>query len=52
MEKKHKERLRERFGSLLDGKIIIVLDISDDYQYMDVELIEILETSVSAYLDL
>ena len=52
MEKKHKERLRERFGSLLDGKKIIVLDISDDYQYMDVELIEILETSVSAYLDL
>jgi predicted protein tyrosine phosphatase len=51
MEKKHKERLREKFGALIDSKKIIVLDIPDEYQYMDSELIEILETSVSAYMD-
>jgi protein-tyrosine phosphatase len=51
MEKKHRERLREKFGSLTDDKDIIILDIQDDYKYMDAELIEILETSVSPYLD-
>lgn len=35
MEKHHKEKLRERFGQLLDDKEMIVLDIADDYQYMD-----------------
>lgn len=51
MEKKHKIRLADKFGSLLDGKEIITLDIQDDYEYMDPELIEILKTSVSPYLD-
>ena len=52
MEKKHKERLKEKFGSLTDDKDIIILDIQDDYKYMDAELIEVLETSVSPYLSL
>ncbi len=51
MEKKHRERLKEKFGSLTDSKEIIILDILDDYKYMDPELIEILETSVSPYLE-
>jgi predicted protein tyrosine phosphatase len=51
MEKRHKERLRDKFGDLMDGKEIVTLDIKDDYKYMDTELIEILETSVSPYLD-
>jgi len=51
MEKKHRERLKEKFGSLTDSKEIIILDIQDDYKYMDSELIEILETSVSPYLE-
>lgn len=50
MEKRHKERLRQKFGSLTDDKEIITLDIPDDYKYMDAELIEILETSVIPYL--
>lgn len=50
MEKKHKERLRQKFGSLTDDKKIVTLDIPDDYKYMDAELIEILETSVLPYL--
>ena len=52
MEKKHKDRLREKFRSLTEDKEIVILDIQDDYKYMDAELIEILETSVSPYLDL
>jgi predicted protein tyrosine phosphatase len=51
MEKRHRERLQEKFGSVTDAKEIIILDIPDDYLYMDPELIEILETSVSPYLD-
>jgi len=51
MEKRHRERLKEKFGSLTDSKEIIILDIQDDYEYMDPELIEILETSVSPYLE-
>lgn len=30
---------------------MVVLDIPDEYQYMDSELIEILKSSVSKYLD-
>ena len=51
MEKRHRERLKEKFGSLADTKEIIILDIQDEYKYMDPELIEILETSVSPYLE-
>lgn len=51
MEKRHKERLRDKFESLIDDKEIVTLDIKDVYKYMDTELIEILETSVSPYLD-
>lgn len=50
MEKRHKDRLQEKFGSLIDNKEIVTLDIQDDYKYMDAELIEILETSVLPYL--
>jgi predicted protein tyrosine phosphatase len=51
MEKRHRERLHEKFRSVTDDKEIIILDIPDDYQYMDPELIEILEISVTPYLD-
>jgi len=52
MEKKHKQRLREKFPELLAEKQIVVLDIPDVYQYMDEELIEMLKTSVASYLEL
>ncbi len=51
MEKRHKQRLIENFRILANDKQIIVLDIPDEYQYMDSELIEIIKTSVSTYLD-
>jgi predicted protein tyrosine phosphatase len=52
MEKKHRKRLQEKFSSLTDDKEIVILEIQDDYKYMDAELIEMLETSVSSYLDI
>ncbi|TCD11508.1 protein tyrosine phosphatase [Pedobacter frigidisoli] len=50
MEKKHKQRISEKFGEEAIRKEIIVLDIPDDYQYMDEELIEEIDTKVSPYL--
>lgn len=50
MEKRHKQRLQEKFGETLQDKKVITLDIEDNYQYMDEELIEILKISVSPYL--
>ena len=50
MENKHKKRIVELYRDDLIEKEIIVLDIPDDYQYMDKELIEILKESVPYYL--
>ncbi|MEH7452382.1 protein tyrosine phosphatase [Gottfriedia acidiceleris] len=47
MEKKHLRRIRDKFGVLLNDKKIVNLDIADDYQFMDEELIEILQNRVS-----
>jgi Predicted protein tyrosine phosphatase len=51
MEKKHYRRIREKFGNSLDNKRVICLDISDDYKFMDEELIEILKSRVSEYIE-
>lgn len=51
MEDKHKSRLKQHFRPQLKGQEIIVLDIPDDYQYLDPELIDILEKSVHYYLE-
>jgi len=50
MEQKHKSRLLAQFPRALQYKEMIVLDILDDYRYMDEELIEILKVSVVPYL--
>ncbi|MDE1464833.1 low molecular weight protein tyrosine phosphatase family protein [Spartinivicinus poritis] len=50
MEKKHKNRLVAEFTRMLDFKPVHVLDIPDEYKYMDPELIVELEASVSPYL--
>jgi predicted protein tyrosine phosphatase len=52
MEEKHKSRLTAEFTTLLDNKPIHVLDIPDDYKYMDPELVEMLEQSVNNLLGL
>lgn len=50
MEKKHKQRLQDKFANEAQEKQIIVLDIPDDYQFMDAELIEDIKAKVDAYL--
>ena len=52
MEEKHKSRLLAEFTRLLDHKPIHVLDIPDDYRFMDPELVDMLEQSVSSILGL
>ena len=52
MESHHKARLRADFGDALKGKPVHVLDIPDDYPYMHPELVQQLQTSVSALLGL
>jgi predicted protein tyrosine phosphatase len=50
MEEKHKSRLKAEFNRLLEGRVIHVLDIPDDYKYMDPELVEQLEQCVPSIL--
>lgn len=50
MEKRHKQRLNEKFETIIKEKEIVVLDIEDNYQYMDAELIETLKLSVTPYI--
>lgn len=51
MEKKHKNRLIAQFTRMLDHKPIYILDIPDEYQYMDQALITELEDKVGAIID-
>jgi len=51
MEYKHKDRLKAEYNRVLQYKKIIVLDIPDDYLYMDEELVEVLELSIEGYLE-
>ncbi|PAA99123.1 low molecular weight protein tyrosine phosphatase family protein [Serratia fonticola] len=50
MEQKHKSRLVAEYQRLLEHKPLHVLDIPDDYQYMDPELITLLEQSAGPFL--
>jgi predicted protein tyrosine phosphatase len=52
MEEKHKSRLKAEFARLLDNKRLHVLDIPDEYKFMDPELVDMLEQSVNGLLDL
>ena len=50
MEKHHKEKLLQNFQGETKNIKIIILEIPDIYKFMDKELIEELQMSVSAYL--
>ncbi len=52
MEKRHRDYLQRKFPDAIAGKRVITLRILDDYAYMDPELIDLLKTNLSAYLDL
>ena len=42
MEKRHKERVRQKFPESFDGKASICLFIADDYEFMEPALVELL----------
>lgn len=50
MEQKHKQNIKEKFPQPLQHKKVIVLDIPDEYLYMDEVLIELLKESMLPYL--
>lgn len=52
MEKKHRERIIQNFKEEMPDRKIVVLDISDDYKFMDPELIEDIKAKVDFYLKL
>lgn len=51
MERKHADCLREKFPEALAGKPLHCLRIPDDFEFMDPELVAILEASLSDYFD-
>lgn len=50
MEKKHLRRLQEKFSEEISDKRVVCLHIPDDYQFMQPELIELLQASVTPHL--
>lgn len=51
MERNHRGRLVGRFGDLVDRDHLHVLDIPDEYQFMDPELIDLLQDRAGPMLD-
>ena len=51
MGQKHKSRIQADFLDEIRFKPLDVLDIPDDYQYMDVELIELVRQKVGPFIE-
>lgn len=52
MEQKHKDRLTAEFTRLIKNKLLYILEIPDDYKFMDPELVEHFEVAIPALLNL
>ena len=52
MERRHADRLHEKFAAELLGKRLVVLRIPDAYQFQDPRLIELLRKNLKAHLEL
>jgi predicted protein tyrosine phosphatase len=52
MERKHADRMRERFPEELVGKRLLTLRIPDDYTFMDPALVDVLRAELGAHLEL
>ena len=50
MEKRHRLRMQEKFPIETQQKKIIILDIEDEYKFMDEEFISEIESKVNHYL--
>ena len=52
MERRHADRLREKFAPALHGKTVITLRIPDKYPFGDEQLIALLQEKLAAHLPL
>jgi predicted protein tyrosine phosphatase len=50
MEREHLDYVRTHFGEAAVGKTLVVLEIPDDYNYMQPELVALLEERVAPHL--
>lgn len=50
MEKTHRNKIQKRFRKALNGQRLVCLDIPDDYDFMDPELVRLLEERMARYL--
>ena len=50
MEKKHLRRIKEKYSDMIADKKVVCLYISDDYDFMDRELVELLMSYVCDYI--
>jgi len=50
MEKAHRNRLNSKFKQHLNGKKVVCLDIPDDYEYMQPELVKLLNSKAGKFL--
>lgn len=52
MEKRHLQRMREKFAEELAGKRVVCLHVPDEYEYMDEELVDRLRGGVAPHVEL
>ncbi len=52
MEASHREKISKRYREQLKGKKLAVLDIPDDFQFMDPDLVTLLKRTVPRYVHL
>ena len=50
MEQAHKKKLKQKFRESLKNQKVVCLGIPDNYDYMDTELIKILNTKVPQFV--
>ena len=50
MERHHRNRLLRKFGSCARAKRIVVLEIPDEYEFMDETLIQLLKAKMARHL--
>lgn len=50
MEKVHRNKLTSKFKNHFKNKRLVVLDIPDNYEYMDLDLVRILKAKVPRYV--
>ena len=51
MEPRHRQLLQQRFTNEVLGEPMVVLDIPDDYTFMDPDLVDLIRVRLSAHLE-